>query len=118
MSDEFVFPEMHIGDPVEVWADPSLGNVGFGQVIRVMGSAVDVFCVDGQGGKVRRSCLHKNDPRIHKFVDRFRDNMSGVFELANTTKRTRAAEARLKGLEKAVEELAAEIARTNRPSKK
>lgn len=118
MGDEFVFPEVHVGDPVKVWADPSLGTCSLGQVVRVMGDAVDAYCLDRRGGKLRLSCLHKDDPQIPRLVDRFKDNDSGIFDLADSVKRTRALESRLSGLEKAVEELAAEIARANKTASK
>ena len=112
---EFDFPEIHVGDRVEVSNDPTEGDKTLGLIRKVKTRSADILAFYGGVPMLRLSCLHVNDPRCENRPDVFIDHASGVFRLAHSERLIQDVSARLSAIEALQEALVGNVSRLEDP---
>ena len=105
---EFVYPEVHQGDPVLVRGDPTSATV-YGWVIEAKNQAIDAMVVTRKGVSKRRDVWHEGDPRIITHAHQFEDGDRGIFALAPSELDRRELHKRLDEMEKLLDQLVVQV---------
>ena len=115
MSETHEFPQLYIGCPVEVWTDPSKGDVTLGLVRRPKTSNADVIAFT-EGGPIHLyDCLVETDPRIQTMPAEEWQYQRGIFRLSPGELQRRELVARLDRIEEMLGKLAGEMELTKMP---
>lgn len=107
MSHEF--PKLYIGCPVEVWSDPSQGDVTLGLVRKHKTQCADIIAFT-EGGPIHLDdCMVETDPRIPTKSAEDWQYIGGIFRLSPGEVQRRELVARLDRIEEMLGKLAGEV---------
>lgn len=106
---EWTYPEVHVGDTVEVCQTPTWTRPAIGTVTAANPRSCDILTMADGVPFLRFNCLHRDDPEVPHRPDVFSAGDSGVWDLCQGEKARRQQAVRLDLLEKTVAQLLKDV---------
>lgn len=110
MSEPWKMPDVHVGDDVLVWPEPTSTDASYGKIVAVCPTEVDIMSFHERGARMFSDCLHKTDPRIAERPGMFQFDERGIFDFTAGEKARRDVTERLAAIEAVIDELAVQVA--------